>query len=89
MFFHVAPSPVKEHAWACVDLSDAHCADVFALRDPTLAICKLQRSSWHWTSPERSILSQFDLICGKAWQAQLANSGFFMGYLIGSGVFGK
>ncbi len=40
------------------------------------------------TQPSKSIISQFNLICGSAWKSQLANSGFFVGYLIGSGVFG-
>lgn len=32
---------------------------------------------------------QWDLICGKSVLAQLVNSAFFVGYLIGSGVFGS
>lgn len=36
----------------------------------------------------RSIISDYGLSCNKAWLAQLANSAFFLGYLLGSGVFG-
>lgn len=32
---------------------------------------------------------QFGLICGKSFLVQLASSGFFVGYLIGSGFFGS
>ncbi|KAG2484872.1 hypothetical protein HYH03_016357 [Edaphochlamys debaryana] len=56
--------------------------------DPSQDFCRLPRSSWSWTQPGKSIISQFNLICGAAWRSQFANSGFFMGYLIGSGLGG-
>lgn len=28
------------------------------------------------------------MVCGDSWKAQVANSGFFLGVLIGSGIFG-
>ncbi|GFR46601.1 hypothetical protein Agub_g8204 [Astrephomene gubernaculifera] len=88
MVFHASPSPIKEHWWHCNDANDSRCTEVFALKDPTREVCDLPRDSWSWTQPSKSIISQFNLICGAAWKSQFANSGFFMGYLIGSGYFG-
>ncbi|EFJ44180.1 hypothetical protein VOLCADRAFT_95576 [Volvox carteri f. nagariensis] len=89
MVFHASPSPLKEHWWRCIDQDDTRCANVFALKDPSRDICDLPSSSWVWTQQSKSIISQFNLICGASWRSQFANSGFFMGYLIGSGVFGS
>ena len=33
-------------------------------------------------------MSEWELICGHAWKAQFANSAFFVGFLVGAGVFG-
>ena len=88
MVFHVSPSPIKMHWWACSDPADEHCAAVFALADPSKEFCTLSRDAWSWTHSRWSVISQFNLVCGSAWKSQLANAGFFMGYLIGSGVFG-
>ncbi len=38
-------------------------------------------SQWEWLTPRNSIISNFNLICGKAWLAQFANSFFFLGSL--------
>ncbi|GLI62485.1 hypothetical protein VaNZ11_005116 [Volvox africanus] len=89
MVFHASPSPLKEHWWHCNNPADTRCAEVYALEDPSRDICDLPSNTWSWTLSSKSIISQFNLICGAAWQSQFANSGFFMGYLIGSGVFGS
>ena len=36
----------------------------------------------------RSIISEFDLVCDEDWGAQLVNSGYFVGFLIGAGLWG-
>jgi hypothetical protein len=36
-----------------------------------------------WPLPPRSIISDYNLQCGKAWLAQLANSAFFLGVQAG------
>ncbi|KAI8477034.1 MAG: major facilitator superfamily domain-containing protein [Monoraphidium minutum] len=84
-----AGSPIKERRWACADVADAACAGVLASADPAVGFCGLQRSQWAWTEPKQSLVSQFDLVCGDEWKAQTANSFFFLGYLIGSGIFGQ
>ena len=35
-----------------------------------------------------SIVSDWELICSHAWKAQFVNSAFFVGFLVGAGVFG-
>jgi OCT family organic cation transporter-like MFS transporter 4/5 len=55
---------------------------------PGSAFCTLSSSQWHWTQQSKSVVSQFGLVCSKSVLAQLVNSAFFLGYLIGSGVFG-
>jgi hypothetical protein len=84
--------PIKTKEWACVDPSDAACAAVYAAEDPGTAFCDLGEAPggrWVWLNPSSSLLKEFGLVCSRAWLAQLANSAFFFGYLIGSGLFGS
>jgi hypothetical protein len=82
-------NPIKSGSWACTAdaAADPACAAVFANPD-TAGFCALSRSQWTWTSPNQGFVSKFNLICADQWKSQLANSFFFVGYLIGSGVFG-
>eukprot|EP00201_Polytomella_parva_P022882 CAMPEP_0175043076 /NCGR_PEP_ID=MMETSP0052_2-20121109/2958_1 /TAXON_ID=51329 ORGANISM="Polytomella parva, Strain SAG 63-3" /NCGR_SAMPLE_ID=MMETSP0052_2 /ASSEMBLY_ACC=CAM_ASM_000194 /LENGTH=596 /DNA_ID=CAMNT_0016306039 /DNA_START=194 /DNA_END=1981 /DNA_ORIENTATION=+ len=89
MVFHSSPDPITSHYWQCTNSSDTACLSVYSEADPSAGFCTLARSQYEWTHKSRSILSQFDLVCSRAWQAQLANSIFFFGYLIGSGFFGS
>lgn len=88
MVFHVSPNPIKQHWWQCTNATDATCTAAFSSADPSAALCQLPRSSWQWTQRSKSVVSQFDLVCSNAWMSQLASSGFFLGYLIGSGTMG-
>jgi MFS family permease len=36
----------------------------------------------------RSIISQFDLVCEHDWAAQATNTAYFVGFLIGAGLWG-
>ncbi|KAJ9531751.1 hypothetical protein QJQ45_021899 [Haematococcus lacustris] len=81
--------PIKALWWRCMN-EDAECLRVHGSEDPAAAgFCSLSEDSWAWTASNKSIISQFNLICSNAWLAQLVNSIFFLGYLIGSGTFGN
>lgn len=82
-------NPVKEHWFKCNDPLDTCCASVYALADPSSEFCSLAPSQYTWTSVSKSIISQFNLVCSNGWKSQLVNSVFFLGYLVGSGVFGN
>jgi len=85
-----AKDPVQPRWWRCKDENDAACMKVYGNDGSIMQeFCELPRDSWTWTEAHKSIISTFNLICGKAVIAQLANSAFFLGYLIGSGVFGS
>lgn len=85
-------SPIADKAWACRDPTDSICSSL--LENPDAAavqagFCAMQPSQWHWTGdPAAKLVSRFGLVCGDAWKAQVANSFFFVGYFIGSGLFG-
>lgn len=84
-------SPVADKAWACTDPADAACTSVLQNPDPAAGqsgFCTLNPSQWYWTDPGSKVVSRFDLVCADAWKAQVANSFFFVGYFIGSGLFG-
>jgi len=49
------------------------------------ALCGLKRSSWEWGVQDRTIVSEFSLVCGKAWLAPFAVMMFFIGS--GAGCF--
>lgn len=81
-------NPVKEHWFVCTGPTDTMCQQIYSLQDPSTEFCKMSNGQWDWTEPSRSIVSQFNLICSAAWKTQLVNSAFFVGYLVGSGLFG-
>lgn len=85
-------SPVADKAWACRDPADSSCSSLLLNPDPAAVqagFCAMDRQQWEWTDPGSKVVSQFGLVCGDAYKAQIANSFFFVGYFIGSGVFGE
>lgn len=75
-------SPIAEKAWTCTDPSDTTC--IALLQNPDTAavqagFCAMQQSQWQWTDPGAKMASRFNLVCGDAWKAQVANSFFFVG----------
>jgi OCT family organic cation transporter-like MFS transporter 4/5 len=81
-------SPVADRAWECVNPTDTLCQQALASSTPATAFCSLGQDQWRWTNTGHSLVATFNLTCTQAWKTQLANSFFFVGYLIGSGLFG-
>lgn len=84
-------SPIADKAWACSNPNDSICSNLLQNPDPAAVqagFCSMQPSQWYWTDPGSKVVSRFSLVCGEAWKAQVANSFFFVGYFIGSGLFG-
>lgn len=86
-------SPVADKAWTCTQSADADpfCAAVLANPDAAAVkdgFCSMDSSRWAWTNPGYKLVSHYNLVCAEAWKSQLANSFFFIGYLIGSGACG-
>jgi MFS family permease len=86
-------SPVTDKAWDCTSPdTDAACMALLHNTPDAAAVaagfCELSPTQWRWTDPGVKLTSRFNLVCGDAWRAQVANSLFFVGYFIGSGVFG-
>ncbi|KAH9323186.1 hypothetical protein KI387_017825 [Taxus chinensis] len=53
------------------------------------SICSMERSSWEWVRGNHiSTVSEWGLICDQKYIVGLAQSVFFIGRLIGAGVFG-
>jgi len=56
--------------------------------------CSLNRTEWKFADydlydgPHLTIVNQFDLVCGRAFQASLANSMLFFGWAVGAIVLG-
>jgi hypothetical protein len=46
----------------------------------TCALCRCNR--------QRSVISEFDLVCDMSWAPQAVNSCYFIGFLIGAGLWG-
>ncbi|KAL3678586.1 hypothetical protein R1sor_021542 [Riccia sorocarpa] len=54
------------------------------------SICNLDPGSWEWVGGKSaSVVSQFNLICGEEYKVGLVGSLFFIGSLIGAGVWGS
>lgn len=84
-------TPIASKSWSCTEAEDTYCSSLLANPDPVAVkegFCTMDRSQWAWTTPGQQLVTQYNLICADAWKAQLANTFFFVGYLIGSGICG-
>lgn len=56
---------------------------------PTGSICSMDRASWDWDGgPGVSTVSEWDLVCGQKYKVGFLQSAFFVGCLLGAGIFG-
>lgn len=78
--------PVLKRWWKCENTKDSRCAAALAASPPD--VCNLPRDTWNWTHRNRSVISEFELICGRSWQVQASNSFYFGGFLIGACFWG-
>jgi len=85
--------PVADRAWKCTalqpEVTDPGCWAVYQQPTDVTGFCSLLSSQWMWTNPHQKLISRFNMICADSYKSQIANSFFFVGYLIGSGVFGS
>ncbi|CAM6014826.1 unnamed protein product, partial [Sphagnum balticum] len=57
---------------------------------PSASICDMDPSAWEWVGgPGISTVSEWGLICGHDYKIGLAQSAFFIGGLLGAGLFGS
>ncbi|XP_042404204.1 organic cation/carnitine transporter 1-like [Zingiber officinale] len=53
-------------------------------------MCGLDRGAWEWVAGSKSsIIAEWDLVCGKRFQAGIPASLFFLGSLLGSAAHGR
>ncbi|XP_076899244.1 organic cation/carnitine transporter 4-like [Bidens hawaiensis] len=50
--------------------------------------CGLEPGSWRWASDGWSTVAEWGLVCGQKYKVGLVQALFFVGYMIGSGIFG-
>lgn len=82
-YFATLPS-----TWVCLTSEGVCDKNATYAADNTLR-CTLPRNAWsHTESSDFSIVTQFDLVCGKEWLVHLASSMTFVGWAFGSVVFG-
>ncbi|KAL3678596.1 hypothetical protein R1sor_021552 [Riccia sorocarpa] len=54
------------------------------------SVCNLDPSSWEWYGGKSaSVVSEFNLICGEEYKIGLVGALFFLGSLVGAGVWGN
>jgi MFS transporter, OCT family, solute carrier family 22 (organic cation transporter), member 4/5 len=82
---NMGQDPIKSHLLECVRPGDEPCHT--ALTQPYPAICDLQRTQWRWKSQGFSLITDFDLICGKEWLVYFTAGLFFLGMLAGCAVW--
>eukprot|EP00253_Pinus_taeda_P027367 PITA_27367 len=57
---------------------------------PTVSICSIDRASWDWDGSRGiSTVSEWGLFCNEKYKVGLVQSAFFVGSLIGAGLFGR
>ena len=87
-YFH-AVLTTGDLEWVC--LPDTECQKLQEQADPGVDVrCQLTNttSQWVYTSPQWTVVEEFNLICDRAWYYVLYNSFHQTGVLIGLPVFG-
>ncbi|GLJ32100.1 hypothetical protein SUGI_0646430 [Cryptomeria japonica] len=87
-----------EPDWRCKSNNPLHGSKIFTESgewlgfdpcSPASSICSMDRSLWEWTRGSSvSTVSEWGLFCAQKYKVGLAQSAFFIGCLIGAGVFG-
>ena len=74
--------------WVCID-HNSTCATNFTYSADDTSRCMLARNSWEYsTHSSYSIVTEFDLACGKEWVANLSTTITFFGWTMGSIILG-
>ncbi|KAI5075438.1 hypothetical protein GOP47_0009514 [Adiantum capillus-veneris] len=74
----------KTPIWAC-----SASASLAGTCSPSSTLCSLDPSLWNWVvSRHQSTVSEWGLICGEDYKIGLVQSAFFIGALLGAGLFG-
>ncbi|XP_071725841.1 organic cation/carnitine transporter 4-like [Rutidosis leptorrhynchoides] len=72
----------REPSWTCEPGSSC-------IWDSDRSVCGLQPGSWRWDGGEgQSTVAEWGLVCGQKYKVGLVQALFFVGSMIGSGVFG-
>ncbi|CAM6051675.1 unnamed protein product [Sphagnum compactum] len=73
----------RQPSWQCRPHTESWCT-------PSASICDMDPSAWEWVGgPGISTVSEWGLICGHEYKIGLAQSAFFIGGLLGAGLFGS
>lgn len=82
--FHTMVMIFADHepSWSCVPGSEC-------LWDSNKSVCGLEPGSWRWDGGQgRSTVAEWGLVCGQKYKVGLVQALFFVGSMIGSGIFG-
>eukprot|EP01025_Chloroclados_australasicus_P053962 TRINITY_DN6395_c1_g2_i2.p1 TRINITY_DN6395_c1_g2~~TRINITY_DN6395_c1_g2_i2.p1 ORF type:complete len:599 (+),score=48.29 TRINITY_DN6395_c1_g2_i2:117-1799(+) len=92
----MASDPIEQELWQCKNSNSSVCMEIYyGQKADELSTSEVQKDlcdssfdfEWEWTHPHRSIISDFGLHC-EEWLGQVTNSLFFLGFLVGAGIFG-
>jgi len=85
MMYFVAMNP----SWKCAENS-VECSWNHTFSSDDQLRCNMSREAWQYTESKTfSLVTEFDLVCGKEWIIYLCSSVYFLGWAIGSLVFGN
>ncbi|CAK9866206.1 unnamed protein product [Sphagnum jensenii] len=80
----------RQPSWQCRPHTNASGASNESWCTPSASICDMDPSAWEWVGgPGISTVSEWGLICGHDYKIGLAQSAFFIGGLLGAGLFGS
>lgn len=85
VMYFVGLQPFRQGFWQCVEPADSSCLS--ARKSIGHSACHLARDVWDWTDRERSIASEWDLVCSNAWKLHLVNAAFFAGCIVGVTIY--
>ncbi|CAK9263781.1 unnamed protein product [Sphagnum jensenii] len=80
----------RQPSWQCRPHADASGSSNESWCTPSASICDMDPNAWEWVGgPGISTVSEWGLICGHEYKIGLAQSAFFIGGLLGAGLFGS
>ena len=75
-----------EPPWKCSEGSSV-CTNNGTFNSSDDSRCDMSREDWEFTKPPSySLVTQYDLVCGREWLLHLSSSGLFVGVAVGKCV---
>ena len=82
VFSAIGTDPLRHGMIQCIGEDTEKCESAVSSASYQ-SFCKLKTNQWRWLIPDKTAVSEFGLVCGKAWLASFSTMMFFLGAFAG------